>query len=77
MVRSFVKWLYPGMHVKRWLILLIFGITFVALGIAYILTHLYRTQPFPEEAAIVTLQFIPREVRGSLFMLLVLVIGVV
>ena len=77
MVRSFVKWLYPGMHVKRWLILLIFGITFVALGIAYILTHLYRTQPFPEEAAIVTLQFISREVRGTIFIALGLILGVV
>jgi hypothetical protein len=65
------------MHVKRWLILLIFGITFVALGIAYILTHLYRTQPFPEEAAVVTLQFISREVRGAIFIALGLTVGVI
>lgn len=69
-MRSFVKWLYPGMHVKRWLVLLIFGVTFVALGIAYVLTNLYRQTPFPDEAYYVTLQFIPRAVRGVIFLLI-------
>src|SRR5688500_4509952 len=77
MLRSFVKWLYPGMHVKRLLILLIFGVTFVALGIAYILVHLYRTQPFPGEAAVVTLQFVSRPVRGAIFLAIGLGVGVV
>src|SRR6185436_9276586 len=67
---SFVKWLYPGMHVKRWLVLLIFGVTFVALGVAYVLTNVYRTQPFPEWTFYVTLQFIPRPVRGAIFVLI-------
>jgi uncharacterized cofD-like protein len=65
------------MHVKRWLILLIFGITFVALGIAYILVHIYRTQPFPEVVGDLTLQFISREVRGAIFIGLGLILGVV
>lgn len=65
------------MHVKRWLILLMFGITFVALGIAYVLTHIYRTQPFPEVVGDLTLQFISREVRGGLFILLGLVVGAI
>ena len=76
-VGSFVKWLYPGMHVKRWLILLIFGVTFVALGIAYVLTHLYRTQPLPEIAGDITLQFIDRPIRGALFIAAGLALGVV
>ncbi|HEY3079433.1 MAG TPA: hypothetical protein VGM69_05955, partial [Chloroflexota bacterium] len=76
-MRSFVKWLYPGMHVKRWLVLLIFGVTFTALGIAYILTHLYRTQPFPEWVGDVTLQFIDRPYRGGLFIALGVAVGVV
>jgi uncharacterized cofD-like protein len=58
------------MHVKRWLVLLIFGVTFVALGIAYVLTNLYRNQPFPDEAYYITLQFIPRAVRGAIFLLI-------
>jgi uncharacterized cofD-like protein len=66
-LRSYLKWLYPGMHVKRWLVLLLFGITFIALGVAYFLTNLYREQPFPAWTYYVTLQFIPRAVRGMIF----------
>jgi uncharacterized cofD-like protein len=65
------------MHVKRWLVLLIFGVTFLALGIAYILTHLYRTQPFPEWVGDVTLQFIDRPLRGGLFIALGLAVGAI
>src|SRR3972149_4879807 len=64
---DFLKWLYPGMHVKRWFLLLLVGITFFSLGIGYFLVQLYREQPFPEAVAIVTLQFIPRVARGILF----------
>lgn len=72
---SLLKWLYPGMHVKRWLVLLLFGITFVSLGIAYIITNLYRTQPFPEEAYYLTLQFVDRPIRGALFILIGVVVN--
>ena len=64
---SFVKWFYPGMGVKRWLFLLLGGITFLSLGIAYLLVTLYRQQPLPEIFYYVTLQFIPRLYRGLLF----------
>ena len=64
---SFLKWLYPGLHVKRWLLVLMLGITFTSLGIAYLITNIYREQPFPEFVAVLTLQFIPRSVRGALF----------
>ena len=57
------------MHVKRWIVLLIFGITFVSLGVAYVITNVYRTQPFPEEIYYVTLQFVDRPIRGALFAL--------
>ncbi|MBM4417374.1 MAG: YvcK family protein [Chloroflexi bacterium] len=69
-IRAHVKWLAPGLHVKRWLVLLVFGVTFVSLGIAYLMTHYYRTQPFPEEVYFVTLQFIDRAFRGAVFLLL-------
>ena len=61
------KWLYPGMEVKRWLAVLVLGILGLSLGIAYIITHLYRTQPFPEAAYYVTLQFVDRPYRALLF----------
>lgn len=64
---SIFKWLYPGMRIKRWLVLLTLGLVLVTLGLAYMLVHLYRTQPFPEYVASLTLQFIDRPVRGALF----------
>lgn len=55
--------------VRRWLLVLIVGGVWVSLGIAYLLTQLYRVQPFPEFVYYLTLQFIPRWVRGALFIL--------
>jgi len=53
----------------RWLTFFVLGAVGLSLGIAYMLTHLYRMQPFPEFAYYVTLQFIPRPLRGALFIL--------
>src|ERR687886_2507042 len=68
-VEDLGKWSHPGMHVKRWLGLLVLGLTFVALGIAFFLVQVYRTQPFPEWVRYVTLQPIDRPWRGALFLL--------
>ncbi|HZG66256.1 MAG TPA: gluconeogenesis factor YvcK family protein [Herpetosiphonaceae bacterium] len=60
-----LKWLYPGMHVKRWLLLLFVGITLGALGLALLLRNLYATgYRFPPSVYYLTLQFWPRPVRG-------------
>lgn len=64
---SYLKFLYPGMHLKRWLVLILLGITLISLGVAYLITQVYRTQPFPEWVAFLTLQFIDRPVRGLMF----------
>lgn len=59
------KWFYPGMHVKRWLLLLLLGITLGALGLAFALRELYESGfRFPAWAYYVTLQFWPRWVRA-------------
>jgi hypothetical protein len=63
------KWSRPGMHVKRWLLLLVAGLTFVALGVAFFLVQIYRTQPFPEWVHYATLQPLDRPLRGALFLL--------
>jgi len=39
------RWLYPGMHLKRWLVLLFFGITVLGLGAAILLVDWYRGLP--------------------------------
>jgi uncharacterized cofD-like protein len=72
-VRSLRYWLLPGMGVKRWLVLLLVGITELALALAYVLVTLYREQPLPPIFYYITLQFIPRLGRAALFGILGLV----
>jgi uncharacterized cofD-like protein len=62
-----LKLLYPGMHLKRWLLVLTIGMLITILGVAYVLVEIYRSAPFPEEVFWVTLQFLPRPVRAALF----------
>ncbi len=66
-LRSVLRWLAPGMHVKRWLLLLLLGTTIVGLGVAYILREIYVRWTFPPVFYYLTLQFIGRTWRGILF----------
>ena len=68
MSTNFFKWLYPGMHIKRWLLLLLVGIVIISLGFAYVLRQVYISYTFPNWVWYATLQFIPRYIRGALFM---------
>jgi len=61
------RWLTPGLEVKRWLILLMFSQLIIVLGLAYLLKDFYHTTTLPGEAYFVTLQFIPRWMRGVIF----------
>jgi len=56
--------------IGRWLTFFILGALGLALGVAYLLTHLYREQPFPDWVFYITLQFISRPVRGAIFVAL-------
>src|SRR5512137_1299573 len=58
------KWLTPGIGVKRWLALFLFGITLLSLALAYILVDLYRNSELPGFTYYVTLQFLPRLERA-------------
>ncbi|MEZ4504035.1 MAG: YvcK family protein [Dehalococcoidia bacterium] len=62
-----LKWLYVGLHIKRWLLLLLVGVVLMGLGFAYLLREVYATYVFPEWVGTATLQFLPRWVRGLLF----------
>ena len=64
---SIPKWLYPGIGIKRWILLLMAGLTSICLGFAYLLVNLYRVQPLPPIFYYITLQFIPRLARAALF----------
>jgi len=59
--------MYVGLHIKRWLILLVLAVAIMGLGFAYLLREFYLTYTFPEWTYYATLQFIPRWARGLLF----------
>jgi uncharacterized cofD-like protein len=62
-----LRWLVPGMRVKRWIAVLIAGITLIGLGGAYLLRDLYAVRSEIPWFYYVTLQFIPRWGRGLIF----------
>ena len=64
---SLLKWLYFGMHIKRWLLLLLVGVAIMGLGFGYFLREVYFSYTFPDWVYYVTLQFLPRYLRGVLF----------
>jgi len=67
--KNLTRLLTPGLHVKRWLLLLMVGIVMVALAIGYVLRDIYYSSVrFPEFVSDLTLQFLPRSIRGLLFL---------
>jgi uncharacterized cofD-like protein len=58
------KWLTPGIGVKRWLALFLFGITLLALALTMILVDVYRDAELPGFTYYLTLQFLPRAGRA-------------
>jgi len=46
------RWLYPGMHLKRWLFVLFLGIAILGLGAAIFIRDLYRSQNADEIAIV-------------------------
>src|SRR2546428_12443801 len=62
-----VRWLTPGLHIKRWLLLLLAGMVLVSLGIGYALRNFYEVATLPRIFHYLTLQFLPRYVRAVLF----------
>jgi len=64
---NFTKWLYFGLHIKRWLLLIMVAVAVMGLGFAYLLREVYVSYTFPGWVEYATLQFIPRWARGALF----------
>lgn len=56
-----------GVGIKRWLVVLTLGVSLMGLGIGYFLREIYESYSFPDAVWYVTLQFLPRAVRGLLF----------
>lgn len=64
------KWLRVGLHVKRWLALVVLGVTLLSLALAMALAWLYRNFAFPQPTTTIvtttTLQFIDHPWRELL-----------
>src|SRR3979411_518301 len=69
--QRWLRWLTPGLYVKRWLLLLSISILLIDLGIAYLLRGIYEQTQFPPGTGgivkAITLQFLPRAVPRLLF----------
>ncbi|HEX8969329.1 MAG TPA: gluconeogenesis factor YvcK family protein, partial [Chloroflexota bacterium] len=64
-----LKLLRPGLHVKRWFLVLLAGMVVVSLGLGLALTDAYRNAVVPDWVGVVTLQFLPLVVRAGICLL--------
>jgi uncharacterized cofD-like protein len=64
---GWLRWLLPGLQVKRWLLLLTVSILIIDLGAAYFLKDFYQFTELPRQFYYITLQFLPRWLRGVIF----------
>ncbi len=64
------KWLTPGLHLKRWLVLLMIGITLLGLGVAQIILTLVRSSDYPPLLTLVTLRFLSPWARVTISIVL-------
>ena len=63
------RWLYPGMHLKRWLVLLFFGITVLGLGAAIFIVDWYRHLPPNSFVFFLTGAGLDRPIRAAIIAL--------
>jgi uncharacterized cofD-like protein len=62
-----LRWLTPGLEIKRRLLLLMFAELVLVLGFAYGLKALYKTAELPAQFYWITLQFLPHWLRAVIF----------
>ncbi len=66
-----LKWFVPGIRVKRWLALMLFGVALMGLGIVYAIIIIYRAGILPEGIYhILTIQFLSPNARMAAAMLI-------
>src|SRR5437868_5408184 len=64
---SWLRWLTPGLQIKRWLLLLMLSELVLVLGVAYALKQLYEAATLPAQFYYITLQFLPYWGRAVIF----------
>src|SRR3989475_6443802 len=65
--QRWLRWLMPGLEVKRWLLLLTVAILIIDLGASYALNSLYSEVTCPGYVATLTLQCVPKAIRAVIF----------
>jgi uncharacterized cofD-like protein len=69
-IRSSLRWLIPGIGIKRWFLLILLGITLIGIGIGVIILEIYRTAPDAWWLPILSyssLRFLARPLRAIIF----------
>ncbi len=69
-MRSLLRWLQPGLGVKRWFLVIFFGNTLLAVGFALFALDIYRKAPdtwWLPILSIASLRFLPRLLRVTIF----------
>jgi uncharacterized cofD-like protein len=70
LIRLEMRWLTPGLGIKRWIIIFLLGATLIAVGLAMAVLDVYRTAPdtwwLPIFSA-ASLRFLDRTVRAIVF----------
>ena len=64
---GWLRWLTPGLEIKRWLLLLMLAELVLVLGAAYALKEIYQTATLPHQFYYITLQFWPYWARATVF----------
>ena len=64
------RWMYPGMRVKRWLLLMVLGVTLLGLGAAVLIVVGYRSLPRDSFIFALTGAGLDRTIRGIVLALL-------
>ncbi len=70
-IQQFLRWFKPGLGVKRWLVLIMLGVTMLGLGLALLLLDIYRTDStnplIISLLSYASLRFLPRFARVLIF----------
>src|SRR5947199_194513 len=64
---GWLRWLTPGLEIKRWLLLVMLAWLVLGLRAAYALKELYQTATLPYQFYYITLQFWPYWARATVF----------
>jgi hypothetical protein len=65
-----LRWFVPGIGIKRWIVLILFGTTLLAVGLAVLILDVYRTAPatwWLPAFSFLSLRFLDRTLRAVVF----------